>query len=72
MSERQATSGDIVEGPEIPLPRLVRIFEIHNLTEGKSLATVKWYSDVLALFIRWFEEEGRSTALGDISEMDVR
>jgi integrase/recombinase XerC/integrase/recombinase XerD len=72
MSERRATPGDIVEGPEIPLPRLVRIFEIHNLTEGKSPATVKWYNDVLGLFIRWFEEEGRSTALGDISEMDVR
>ena len=72
MIERQATSGGTLEGPTIPLPRLVRIFEIHNLTEGKSPATVKWYNDVLALFIRWFEEEGRSTALGDISEMDVR
>ena len=72
MSERLASSGDDLSGTKIPLPRLVHIFEIHNLTEGKSPATVKWYNDVLALFIRWFEEEGRSTALGDISEMDVR
>ena len=72
MTERQAISGDDLTGPKIPLPRLVRIFEVHNLTEGKTASTVKWYNDVLALFIRWLEEEGRSNSLCDITEMDVR
>lgn len=72
MNERKATSGDILVAPKTTLSHLVRIFEIHNLTEGKSPATVKWYNDVLGLFIRWFEEEERSTALEDITETEVR
>ena len=72
MGQRHSASGDALEGSKVPLYRLVRIFEVHNLIEGESPSTVKWYNDVLTLFIRWFEEEGRSTALCDITEMDVR
>ena len=56
----------------IPLAQLKRIFEVHNVTEGKSPYTVKWYNDVLNLFIRWLESSGKSTLLSDITEMDVR
>jgi site-specific recombinase XerD len=54
------------------LSTLIRHFEVHNRTEGKSLRTVGWYNEVLGLLHRWLQEEGLSTALGSMDEMVIR
>jgi len=56
----------------IELNQLIQHFEIFNRSEGKSPMTVKWYSDVLNLFLRWLESEGMSTQLGETGEVEVR
>jgi hypothetical protein len=41
-------------------------FEADNQTEERSPRTVGWYNEVLGLIFRWREEDGSSTAIGDI------
>ena len=42
---------------EIDLSVLIRQFEIHNRTEGKSPKTVLWYNELLGLFYSWLKSE---------------
>ena len=51
---------------------LIRHFEIHNRTEGKSARTVGWYNEVLGLLYRWLQDQGRHTDLDTIDEMVIR
>ena len=57
---------------QLELSTLARHFEVHNRSEGKSLRTVEWYNEVLALFHDWLEGEGLPTSLDRIWEEEVR
>ena len=51
---------------------LIKHFEIHNRTEGKSPHTVTWYNLTLDLLRQWLVGENRPTDIGSIGEMDIR
>ena len=51
---------------------LIRHFEIHNRTEGKSARTVGWYNEVLGLLYRWLQDQGMQSDLDTIDEMVIR
>ena len=72
MKERRNLRWEEMDKGKIGLNQLVQHFEIFNRSEGKSPKTVKWYSDVLNLFLRWLESEGMSTQIGVIGEFEVR
>jgi len=61
-----------MEKGNIELRQLIQHFEVFNRSEGKSPKTVKWYSDVLNLFLNWIESENRPTRLAEIGENEVR
>jgi integrase/recombinase XerC/integrase/recombinase XerD len=61
-----------MEKGNIELRQLIQHFEVFNRSEGKSPRTVKWYSDVLNLLLRWLESETRPTRLEDIGENEIR
>ena len=61
-----------VNRDQLELSTLARHFEVHNRSEGKSLRTVEWYNEVLALFHDWLEGEGLPTSLDRIWEEEVR
>ena len=48
---------------KIGLGQLIQHFEISNSSEGKSPKTIKWYSDVLSVFLHWLESEGMLTEI---------
>lgn len=56
-----------LEKRNFPLEKLIRHFEAHNRSEGKSPRTVEWYSRVLSQFLKYLEEQGHSTYLGDLT-----
>ena len=51
---------------------IIRHFEIHNRTEGKSARTVGWYNEVLGLLCRWLQTDSIPTNLNSIDEMVSR
>ena len=51
---------------------LIRHFEVHNITEGKSPRTVGWYNEVLGLFLDWLTRNELSTSLDRIGEQEAR
>jgi site-specific recombinase XerD len=57
---------------KIGLDQLIQHLEVFKRSEGKSPKTVKWYSDVLNLFLRWLESEGISTLIGAVGDVEVR
>jgi len=61
-----------LEKDGIPLERLVRHFEAYNRSEGKSPATVYWYSRVLTYFGDYLKEHNLSDTLGDLDTFTVR
>ena len=56
----------------VNLAELVRYYDAYNRSEGKSPSTLRWYNQVLRLFLEWLTETGRSTNLKDIDEFCVR
>jgi len=54
------------------LAELVRYYDAYNRSENKSPSTLRWYNQVLRLFLEWLTDTGRSTNLCDIDEMCVR
>jgi site-specific recombinase XerD len=57
---------------DLDLSVLIKHFEIHNRTEGKSPRTVEWYNEVLHLLNRWLQEQNMPTTLGFMNEMVIR
>lgn len=57
---------------KLTLGDLIRYFEFHNQTEGKSPKTISWYNQSLGLFERYVVREGLSLRIRDISEPEVR
>jgi hypothetical protein len=55
----------------IPLEKLARYFEAHNRSEGKSPATVRWYSRVLGYFESYLKEHKLPDALGSHKEFKM-
>lgn len=54
------------------LSLVMKHFEVHNKTEGKSESTVLWYNEVLGLFRGWLKDNGLPTTLEFMDEMTVR
>lgn len=57
---------------DIHLKDLIRIFDTYNRSDGKSPATLRWYNEVLNIFLSWLIETGRPVTLGSINEDTVR
>lgn len=72
MKERRNLRWEEMDKWKIGLDQLIQHFEIFNRSEGKSPKTIKWYSDVLTIFLRWLESEGMSTEIGAVGEVEVR
>ena len=70
MRERRNLRWEEMDKREIELIQLIQYFEVFNRSEGKSSRTVKWYSDVLNLFLHWLESEGMSDT-GEIEKLKV-
>jgi site-specific recombinase XerD len=51
---------------------LMKHFEVHNRSEGKSARTVGWYNEVLGLLCCWLQDQGIPTTLDSIDDMVVR
>ena len=51
---------------------VMKHFEVHNMTEGKSESTVLWYNEVLGLFRGWLKDNGLPTILEFMDKMTVR
>jgi len=56
----------------IPLGKLIRLYETFNQAEGKSPKTISWYTDTLLTFERFLINSGKSTSLGDIGIVEAR
>jgi len=61
-----------MEKDSVQLSDLSRHFELYNRTEGKSMRTIAWYNQALKQFHQFLLESGKSTALGDLGEAEVR
>lgn len=72
MKERRNPRWEEMDKGKIGLHQLIQHFEIFNRSQGKSPKTIKWYSDVLNLSLRWLEWEGMSTQIGAVGEVQVR
>jgi site-specific recombinase XerD len=72
MAKRQNRRWESMDKSNTDLSVLMRHFEVHNKTEGKSERTVEWYNEVLDLLYRWLKGQDLSTNLGSIDEMVVR
>jgi len=57
---------------QLSLEDLVRYFEFHNRTEGKSPKTISWYTECLVLFQRFLSASGMSRLVKDVGEPQVR
>jgi integrase/recombinase XerC/integrase/recombinase XerD len=61
-----------LEKDNIPLEKLTKHFETHNRSEGKSPATVYWYSRVLSYFHSYLREHRLPDTLGNLNIHVVR
>lgn len=51
---------------------LIKQYEVHNKTEGKTPKTVLWYNELLGLFYRWLKSQQMPTTLDFMDEDVVR
>ncbi len=56
----------------IHLKDLIKIFDTYNRSDGKAPPTLRWYNEVLNIFLGWLIKTGRSVTLGAIDENTVR
>lgn len=57
---------------DIHLKDLIKIFDTYNRSDGKSPSTLRWYNEVLNLFLHWLVETNQPATLGAITENTVR
>ena len=72
MAGRRTTRGRNVNKGKLELSELVKRFDLHNRSDGKSEKTLRWYNQSLGLFQNWLSGEGMSTRLRDLGEDEVR
>ena len=72
MSGRKNARGRNVNTGKLELSEVVKQFELHNGSDGKSAKTVPWYNQSLGLLQNWLSGEGMSTRLRDLGEEEVR
>ena len=72
MDNRKNRRWEAMDKSNTDLSVIIRHFEVHNRTEGKSYRTVGWYNEVLGLFCRWLNDQQRPTTIGAIDEMVIR
>jgi len=70
--KRRNLRWETMDKSNFDLSVLMRHFEVHNRTEGKSARTVGWYNEVLGLLYRWLQEQSIPTILDSIDEMVIR
>ena len=58
--------------PGIDLAHLIKHYEVHNKSEGKSPRTVEGYKEILGAFYRWLKQQGSPTAMDSVGEDEVR
>ena len=61
-----------MNGTSAELSAVMRHFDVHNRTEGKSDRTCQWYMEVLSMFHDWLRLRELPTDLRLIGEHDVR
>ncbi len=54
------------------LDTLVKRFEQSNIIEGKSIRTIKWYSEILCSFLKYLTETGLSPTLSNYTIDTIR
>ena len=47
---------------------LIKQYEVHNKTEGKTAKTVLWYNELLGLFYQWLRSSQMPTTLDCLNE----
>ncbi len=72
MSGRKNARGRNVNTGKLELSEVVKQFELHNGSDGKSAKTVPWYNQSLGLLQNWLSGEGMSIRLRDLGEEEVR
>jgi len=72
MSRYHAHQGGSMDKFSVELSTLIRHFEVHNRTEGKSPNTVQWYNTALQPLYQWLENSGLPTDIGSIGEFEIR
>ncbi len=70
--KRRNLRWETMDKSNFDLSVLMRHFEVHNRTEGKSARTVGWYNEVLGLLYRWLQAQSIPTILDSIDEMVIR
>jgi hypothetical protein len=69
MAGRRTTRGRNVNKGKLELSELVKRFDLHNRSDGKSEKTLRWYNQSLGLFQNWLSGEGMSTACATLERM---
>ena len=56
----------------IPLDRALADFNLSNQADGKSAATIRWYTESVGDLITYLTHQGMSTLLGDVGLQETR
>jgi site-specific recombinase XerD len=57
---------------DVTIEQLATYFQVSNRAEGKSPATLRWYEQNIALFVRYLEDRRHSTAVRDVGLAEAR
>jgi len=57
---------------DVTLEQLATYFQVSNRAEGKSPATIRWYEQNIALFLRFLNDRDLSTAVRDVGLPEAR
>jgi len=59
MGSRRTLKWQDMNKGNIHLQDLIKYFDTYNRSEGKSVATLTWYNQTLAMLLSWLTETGR-------------
>jgi site-specific recombinase XerD len=72
MTRGKSRRRERMEKDDVELGALIKHFDLHNRTEGKSAKTVAWYKAILEIFHRFLLDGQKPTQLGDLDETRAR